>query len=1319
MTSGGSLRSVSTRVKLSSFFFYLAFLLLPATSASAQNVTSTLPAGSGPFAVAVNPITNKVYISNSGGASVTMIDGATNLTKTIPVGKGPLGIAVNTVTNKIYVANEQDGTVSVIDGASDTVVATPPAGNLPSFVAVNPLTNSIYICNVGGDSVSVINGGTDTVIATVIGPNSANLGLLGALAVNPATNKIYVVSIPVSGPSSLAVIDGASNAMTGTVLVGNTSTSPFQTVIAVNPISNKIYVANVADNTVSVVDGSSDSVLATVPVGNAPEGLAVNPVTNRVYVTNLFPNSSNSNFVTIIDGVNDKALAAVPTSVPSSAPVVNVVTNQVYVVATGLNPKSITVIDGATNSTTTVTVGNAPSGVAVNPITNKVYVANQNDATVSVIDGATNNATSVATGNLPQSVAVNPVTGQVFVANGSDNTVAVIQGPANATTLVSVGTKPEAAAVNPVTNQAYVVNQGDGSNPSTMTVIDGNNLNNTSTVPVGVSPLGVAVNSVTNRIYVANSGSNNVMVVDGAVNSVIATIPVGQDPQAMAVNPVTNQIYVCNTVDGTVTAIDGATNKTTTITLGPPPTVVASVAVNPVTNLIYVSYLLVQNGQSGVLLGIIDGSTNTLQVSIVLGTETLPSPQLVVNPTTNKVYIANSPNSGSLVVLNATGNILVAAVNIGQAPLGMALNPATNKIYVTDTSSGNLTVIDGISNTVFTIPLGARSSGVAVNPVTGRVYVTHELSDISVVADQQVNPIPLAVQQISPVSFSGVSTQDRNPVFAFAASTSFQPFSLPMANVFYQVDTWQGLWLPATGLGSNFSAQLSHLSLGDHILYAYATDGQDSSLYEGNSITSPIAAYPFTVVQSGSSTALAVSANPATFGQSVTVTAAVSSPATQVPTPTGSITFMDGSSVLGTISLDGTGTATFATAAFTTGVHNITAVYSGDVNFTGSSSSALLEIDNPAATTTAIVASGSSAIYGSAVTLTATVSSTGGTPAGPVTFVDASTVLGAVALNARGQATLTTASLAAGIHNITAAYAGSLNFSGSTSAAAALNVAQAGSSVAISSSSNPATVGTSLIFTATVTSATSGVPAGSVTFVDGSSTLGTAPLNAAGIAALTVSTLSAGSHSIIANYSGSTNFAASASAALAQTVTTNNASQIVLNFPQGSQTVTAGGSANYNFTVSAPATLSAPVSFGCIGLPQGATCAFSPQTVNPGGSGVQVALKISTTARSSASLSGPETQRPFATPYLVGFVFAAPAALLLCMQKRKHLVLLRTVAFAWLLSLLLLLPGCGGTPSITTVNNGSVGTPNGTFTLGVIASSGSAQTIAPITLVVQ
>src|SRR2546430_275268 len=107
-------------IPLSSFLLTLFLFILPAISVQGQTATATVAAGANPYAVAVNPVTNKIYVANFNGNDVTVIDGATNSTGTVPAGPHPYAVAVNAVTNKVYVANERDSSVTVIDGATNT-----------------------------------------------------------------------------------------------------------------------------------------------------------------------------------------------------------------------------------------------------------------------------------------------------------------------------------------------------------------------------------------------------------------------------------------------------------------------------------------------------------------------------------------------------------------------------------------------------------------------------------------------------------------------------------------------------------------------------------------------------------------------------------------------------------------------------------------------------------------------------------------------------------------------------------------------------------------------------------------------------------------------------------------------------------------------------------------------------------------------------------------------------------------------------------------------------------------------------------------------
>jgi Pro-kumamolisin, activation domain/Bacterial Ig-like domain (group 3) len=188
------------------------------------------------------------------------------------------------------------------------------------------------------------------------------------------------------------------------------------------------------------------------------------------------------------------------------------------------------------------------------------------------------------------------------------------------------------------------------------------------------------------------------------------------------------------------------------------------------------------------------------------------------------------------------------------------------------------------------------------------------------------------------------------------------------------------------------------------------------------------------VVKNDSTTVVASSANPSEYGEAVTLTATVKHTATA--TPTGTITFKNGATVLAAVAVAG-GTAKYSSAAFAVGTHSITAVYSGDSNYVGSTSTPLSQVVDKTATSTTVVSSLNPSISGNSVTFTATVTAKApgaGTPTGTVVFKNGSTTLGTGTLNSSRQATFAISTLAEGTQSITAVYDGNANFSISTSA---------------------------------------------------------------------------------------------------------------------------------------------------------------------------------------------------------------------------------------------------------------------------------------------
>ncbi len=228
---------------------------------------------------------------------------------------------------------------------------------------------------------------------------------------------------------------------------------------------------------------------------------------------------------------------------------------------------------------------------------------------------------------------------------------------------------------------------------------------------------------------------------------------------------------------------------------------------------------------------------------------------------------------------------------------------------------------------------------------------------------------------------------------------------------------------PATG-----SCSLTFATAGTKALTAVYSGSGD---HAGS--TSASAAH--TVIDAATTTTLTSARNPSAFCQPVTFTATVTGPA-GAGVPTGTVTFKDGNTALGTVPLNGSGGAALTTSGLSRGTHTITAVYSGGGGLAGSTSAPLVQTVGKAATTTTLTSSPNPSLYCKKVTFTAAVTGPAGagTPTGTVTFKKGSTPIGTGTLNASGVATFSTTSLPRGRYSITAVYGGSSAFEGSTSA---------------------------------------------------------------------------------------------------------------------------------------------------------------------------------------------------------------------------------------------------------------------------------------------
>ncbi len=282
--------------------------------------------------------------------------------------------------------------------------------------------------------------------------------------------------------------------------------------------------------------------------------------------------------------------------------------------------------------------------------------------------------------------------------------------------------------------------------------------------------------------------------------------------------------------------------------------------------------------------------------------------------------------------------------------------------------------------------------------------------------------------------------------------------------------------------------------------------------------------------QASTTTMVSSSANPSVFGQSTTFTATVSS--TSSGTPTGTVTFnIDGTNQTPVSLVNGQ--ASFSVSSLSVASHSVTATYSGDNNFSASTSTTFTQTVSKANTSTSVSSTANPSVFGQSVTFTATVSASSpgsGSPTGMVQFKDGVTNLGSPVSLVNGQAQLSASSLSVTSHSITAVYSGDTNFNTSTSVALTQVVNKASTTTSLSANPTQIVYGQMVTLTATisVTSPGAGTTMGTVTFKDGATTLGTLTVTSSQ-AALTVAINNAGTRTITAIYSGDANFNGSTS----------------------------------------------------------------------------------------------------------------------------------------------------------------------------------------------
>jgi hypothetical protein len=748
----------------------------------------------------------------------------------------------------------------------------------------------------------------------------------------------------------------------------------------------------------------------------------------------------------------------------------------------------------------------------------------------------------------------------------------------------------------------------------------------------------------------AQAGSNFTVTVTGYVGTNIATSYTGPvtitstDPRLYVSNPITltDGTATINVTLGTVgeqtlTVTDSADSLTATsaqinVTAGPAAYVrlvsgsgqkaaIGSAFAAPLMAKVYdrygnpvsgaqVDFTAPSSGASAVLSATspMSGSDGSVSVTATANGTASSTPYDVTaklnNPPPPMVGVAkgpvamNLPPSATYALTNTQAQTTLA-VTPSSATLAYG-QPVTLTAAITPASAGGsdptgaITFYDGSSElTSATVAGAAADYKVAIPTVGPHDYAATYGGDTNFAASTQTAASPAVVVSKAKVTLTGPTAQ---PVFVVNGQSGSIPVSVTGQ---YSGD---GIMPPSGSISYSISNSL----------------GSGTEPITNGAVTIPVASdfpagtYTVTVTYAGDTNYNGASITVALqIGKMTPVVSFMQPGAITYGTALGSI--LDASAASGSTSLTADGTTTYtATPAggswmavsggtvLPAGTYMLTATWTPNSTEAGTynsaSKSVMLTVGKAALT---VEANSATRIYGTAnPTFTGAVT---GAVNGD-TFMESFT-------------TSATTTSAAGTYSIVPSASGTdLGDYTVTTTDGTLTVKQAASAVVLTSSAADANLNADVTLTATVTSATSGTPTGTVQFLDGATSLGTPQLNNQGVATLTVNTLAAGTHLITAVYNGDTNFHESISPQFVQTVTSPDYS---LTANPSSLTLKAGQTGKVAFTFAPIGGFTGTVKFACAGLPASASCSFAPPSLTADGSNKTQTSELTITTEGS------------------------------------------------------------------------------------------------------
>ena len=642
--------------------------------------------------------------------------------------------------------------------------------------------------------VAVIDGSRDVTIAAVTVPADVY-----DLAVSPVSNNVYSKPNAPTAGSDLAVyeIDGTTNQLIATIASPAGITAGFgPNFDSIDGVHNTIYSGPVA------IDGATGTTRQGLPAFEFP--LGTTPPATCQFVQSPVVDFALGNMYGGCDGAI--AVADIGTgTIRNLAPVNSVVawaklavdpsSHAVY----GISVSSVTIFNPVSSTSTQAQMGDIAGGVAANPMTNQVYIADESLSAAVILNGATNAITGTAFAPVgamsgaafqpggATSIAINKTKNQYIVAGG--NGAIVFDGATN-TPLAFI--RPQLLAGNGLPAPVGFLFMSVNETTNKMYTTDNAHIFITD-IATGVFQLflaaadeswrdlhvrGLTVNSAQNLVYassVCQSASPVLFVFDGATGATVqvvsiwvTNIPLGSNVANVLYNPKSNKIYVANY--GGFDVLTGTANSPSTevynaVTfahLASIPNVAGAMAVDTILNAVYGlsdTQPLSGDGIAGV---VIDGNTDTLSSTIPLGfvISSLQPVPIAVNEATGMVYYVNSA-TGVISVFQGSlpnpGRFTVSGQLSGPGSAGITITAKGGVTATAVTNAAGAYSIAGLAPGVYVVSPSAP--GVFFSPLSQSINIT--AANVTGVNFASLSsPIAIAGMTLSPFNTiaSGVTT---------------------------------------------------------------------------------------------------------------------------------------------------------------------------------------------------------------------------------------------------------------------------------------------------------------------------------------------------------------------------------------------------------------------------------------------------------------------------------------------------------------------------------------------------------------------------------